>query len=144
MKDWVPFFAIALFAEDIREESIGTISLLSILPDNVVLSAFPAILPKLHVYIRIAYNPGDPPSRVTCGLRKSGETPLLTQPFETPQLRAAVAETVMSGAKIGTIIARFGVENLELREPCTLNATVTWNDEEFVVGTLMIKAMPTT
>jgi hypothetical protein len=140
MNDWVPFSAVAIFAEDVREERAGTVSLIGILPDTVVLSAFPAVLPRLNLYIRISYDPNDPPSDVSCGLRINDEPPLLTQDFAAEPLAQAVAETVAGGGRIGTIIARFGAVNLELREACLLNATVTWNGEEFIVGNLMVKS----
>lgn len=139
MDDWVPFFAIAMFAEDMRIEPAGTTSLISILPDTVVLPELPAALPHLHVYVRIAYSPANPPRSVSCGLRIDDRAALLTQHLDTPELQRVVADAVATDAKIGTIVARIHATDIAFDQACLLNATVTWNDEEFVVGTLMIQ-----
>ena len=140
MNDWAPFSAVAIFAEDGRDEVGGTLSLIGIMPDNVAVASFPALLPRLHLYIRISYDPTDPPMTVSSGMRVNDDAPILTQAFDDAALRQSVADALTSGTRIGTIIARFGAINVQLHEPCLLNATITWNDEEYIVGNLNIDA----
>lgn len=142
MNDWVPFSAVAIFAEDARDEPAGTVSLISILPDTVVLSHSPATLPRLILYIRISYDPSDPPDSVSCGLHIDDQPALLTQDFASDRLAQAIAETRATDARIGTIVARFDVVNLDLPKPCLLNATVTWAGEAFIVGALRVREHP--
>lgn len=49
----LPFDAVTLFAEDVREETQGTLSLIGILPDTLAVPGVPAALPKLAIYTRV-------------------------------------------------------------------------------------------
>lgn len=140
MSDSAAFSAMALFAEDARDEVAGTISLIGVMPDNILIESFPAMLPRLQVYIRVAYDPADPPHSVSSGLRVNDQDPILAQDFDRTALHRTIAEAVRSEARIGSIVARFGAVNVQLNEPCRLNATITWNGEEYIVGTLHLKA----
>lgn len=62
-----PFSAVAIFAETVCEERAGVLSLINIFPDTILLERLPATLPTLHAYIRISYNPADPPRTVSAG-----------------------------------------------------------------------------
>lgn len=45
--------AIALFAEDFRQDVNGTTLLIGIIPDGMLFASFPAVLPKLVAYAKI-------------------------------------------------------------------------------------------
>src|SRR5688572_15722901 len=45
--------AIGFFCEDIRDEKSGQDTLIGILPDHLAVPAFPGMLPKLGIYVRI-------------------------------------------------------------------------------------------
>lgn len=49
----LPFDAITLFAEDVREEVQGTMSLIGVVPDTLAVAGVPSLLPKLAIYTRI-------------------------------------------------------------------------------------------
>lgn len=49
----LPFDAVTVFAEDVREEKQGTISLIGILPDILAIPNMPSALPKIAIYTRI-------------------------------------------------------------------------------------------
>lgn len=140
MSDWAPFSAVAMFAEDVRDEVSGTVSLIGVMPDTVLVDSFPAMLPRLHLYMRVSYDPYDPPTSVSSGLRVNDQTAILAKDFDDDALRQTVADAVRSGIRIGTIVARFGAVNVQLAEPCQLNATITWNGEEYIVGNLNFRA----
>lgn len=44
---------VSLFCQDARDEIGGTISLVGIMPDNIIISSLPAALPKLVIYTRV-------------------------------------------------------------------------------------------
>jgi hypothetical protein len=141
MDEEAPFSAVAIFAEEVREQQGGRLSILNIFPDTIAVETVPALLATIHAYIRISYDPAHPPHAVAAGLRVGDAAPIMTQHFDPARLQKAVAETRMTGAKIGTIVARFGATNFQVHDTCLLNATVTWNDEEFIVGSLSIRRM---
>lgn len=45
--------AVALFCEDVRQEAAGTVTLVGLLSDNLAVPAFPGVMPKLAIYIRV-------------------------------------------------------------------------------------------
>jgi Family of unknown function (DUF6941) len=57
--------AIAVFCEDIREEKSGQDTIIGILPDNMAAAQFPAVAPKLGIYIRVHLDPKSPPNEIT-------------------------------------------------------------------------------
>lgn len=62
--------AITVFCEDIRQESGGSATLIGIMPDNIGVSDFPSVVPKLGIYTRIVIPSDAEPQEMKIILRK--------------------------------------------------------------------------
>jgi hypothetical protein len=52
------FQATAIFAEDIREEKSGTITIVGVMPDNLTVASFPGAFAKMAIYVRLVIKTG--------------------------------------------------------------------------------------
>lgn len=95
-----------LFCEDIREESLGTYSIIGVFPDTVNIQNVPSIVPKLAFYGRIVVEPDTilNPISLVLIMANGDEVPVTT--LEAELLERAKQEARASDAGIGTVVSK--------------------------------------
>jgi len=49
-------YGVTLFCEDVREEKAPLVSLIGIMPDNLVIGEFPSAIPRIAFYTRVIFS----------------------------------------------------------------------------------------
>lgn len=103
------FSVITLFCEDIREEKAGTVSIIGIWTDNIVVDALPAVIPKFGIYVRFRF-PIDvkPPETIALRMVHPDSTDAALAVFNQDIIQKAWKQSADKGASyvglIGTAI----------------------------------------
>jgi hypothetical protein len=103
----LPFTATAFFCEDIRHEQGDTNSLVGIMPDNISgAPEYPALLPKLGIYVRINFDPNDDPGSIEMVLvRANGEEQRISK-IQRQLIEKTIGEAKRDGNPVAGIITR--------------------------------------
>lgn len=137
--NYLPCSAVAMFAEDLRDEQAGTHSLIGIMPDNIEVQSMPGMMTKLAVYTRINFSPDTMPDRLEVLLRVTGDGSILNLSIIPREiLQQSVADTMAKNGPLVTIINRTVAAALVIPHPDRLESVVKWNDEEIIAGSLNI------
>jgi hypothetical protein len=136
-----PFSAIAIFCEDIREETSGTHTLVGVLPDNIVVGAVPGMLPKLGIYVRIRMDVDATPKTMTARMKIPGG-----QLFEIANFAKLIAsakeQAVSNEASFVGFIAKGTLTPLPIPEVGTIEAIVEVDGTDYVCGILKLIQRP--
>lgn len=60
--------AVGFFCDDLRQEVGDRDTIVGILKDTTTVAKIPCALPKLGIYIRVQFDPNDPPQRIAARL----------------------------------------------------------------------------
>jgi hypothetical protein len=134
--------ATALFCEDVREEKLGTVTVVGIFPDNVTVQSIPFNFPKLAIYARISFGVSDrAPTRIALRIvHGDGEATFLTV-FERELIdRARCEAQEKEGPSVG-LVATAVISPFHVKQAGRINVMVKADEEdESVCGTLNILA----
>ena len=142
---------IALFCEDIREETQGAFTIVGALPDNLEFveaastspadSAFAKPLLRISIYVRVNFDPEAPPSAgvISLGLPNGQKMPLKEIDAETIQLAAANAKK--KGSILTGVITRVGFGHFPLSNGL-FTVEVALGDDTYRAGVLNV-SLPT-
>jgi hypothetical protein len=97
--------ALSLFCQDARDEVGGTMSLIGLLPDNIVISVG-SLVPKLVVFTRINIDVNDPVLAIDVCLRSPDGTDLITNTVELEKVQQAITEARRDENSVGGILTR--------------------------------------
>jgi len=133
------FSAIAIFCEDIREEVLGTNTIVGVLPDNMRVAALPGSIPKLGLYVRINIDPNSDLEPISVRLvYPNGEEREVIR-FTDSLIQRAKSQTLESGGTLAGIISKTVFSDFALREVGRIRALVKVGDREVVAGSLNVK-----
>jgi hypothetical protein len=128
--------AVALFCDDIREERLGTLTLVGVMPDNVEVPAFPGALAKVGIYVRIHLDPNTDPGAIellltfTDGVQhKIGELP-------KELVDKSRADALAGGNPIAGLIANLSASPFPVPQAGRALVSLKYGDETQVVGGL--------
>ena len=132
--------AVALFCEDIREEMIGSETLVGVLPDNITVPSFPVAVPKLGVYVRIHVNATQPPKnmRVKIIWPWDGEHP--TTEIDPQIIHEATQNALRDKAPLFGIISRIRMNNVLLRSSGVIRVVATVDESDVLAGILNVQS----
>lgn len=132
--------AIGLFCEDIRDERLGTTSLVGVLPDNVALPAFPFLFPKIAVYVRFRLDATLPPPALACKLVTVDGTEFILGEYDSeaiaPHFNAAIAA---ESPIVGFLMNGFFLQ-LSVPKAGRFVLVAAIDGESFIAGTLNVVA----
>ena len=135
-----PIIGTSLFCEDMREEAQGTVSLIGVLPDTILLKSLPSALAKFCIYTRINFDPSIELGSVELLLR------LPSQPDErlTPIDEALIAKAAQEaeGAPVAVIVSRIAFPNFVIRSAGRILCVMKVNGQEIVTGALNVGTSP--
>lgn len=129
------FSFIGLFCEDIREETAGTRTLVGILPDNILVSNLPGVLPKLFCYFHIHLSVDSTVTQLKARLKFPGGPVVEVADFEKliePTKEGAKA----TGMPFAGLIATGGVVPAPVSQLGKIEAVVEVDGTEYVCGAL--------
>jgi hypothetical protein len=138
MKGWT---AIGVFCEDIREEKSGTETLVGVLPDNMG-TDFPAVLPKLCVYIRVHVSIDIEYKMISARMTLLDKRDQSMGSFDANFIKQTQAESRKNGASFSGFIFRALAAIFPIAGPGRLVLTAKVDDEEIVCGSLNIASPP--
>lgn len=137
----IPFSALALFCEDIREEKTGAVTLVGVVTDNVAVPASGGTIPKLGFFIRMNFDPNDDPGegtvRVVHGNGKVDEPARI----EASTTALACKQARETGAPMAGVISRFVAQNFPAN-PGRLRVEVAFRNFTYLAGSLHIQIAP--
>jgi hypothetical protein len=134
--------ATAIFADDIREDTGGQLTLTGIMSDNVNLNGVPGFLPKLCFYVRVHISPDDPVKEISVKIVEPGgiEVPLGgfdRSVIEDSRKNAREAGLPFSGMLLHGAATPFNVTQLG-----QLVVWVTIDGEQIAAGGINLRLAP--
>jgi hypothetical protein len=134
-----PFFSCTLFAEDIRQELGGQVSLIGILPDNLALPQLPALMSKMAIYTRATF----PSSEDIQGdLTHVLVSPSGERLAENVTTRDHLGETLLGsrnqGAPIMTMVSQIVATPFPINEAGRFLLLSQYGEEEYLSGFLNV------
>lgn len=100
------FSCVALFCEDIREETKGTFSLIGILPDNLKVPGFPGGFKSLALYIRISFPPTENPGPIRLDMVDVDNNNIVLTVLENALIDRAIREAIDVGSPLAGLISK--------------------------------------
>jgi hypothetical protein len=135
---------IALFCDDIREEKIGTVSVIGIYPDNINVPKVPLALPKCGIYTRISFPVNnEPPERIALLLVHADGTEVPLTILNTELIKKARSEAQAKGAPKAGLISTALLVPFEIKKEGRINVIAKIDDEDVVCGTLNVQLIRT-
>jgi hypothetical protein len=138
------FNVVAFFCEDIREERMGSETLIGILPDNIAVSSVPGMMPKLCVYVRTNFDSEYdlPPGSVIIRFPHGEDVTLgeITQDL----IKTAREKTILDGGRLVGIKTRAAMANVIVKTAGRIQAIAKLGDREQLIASLNINVEPST
>ncbi|BDC37725.1 DUF6941 family protein [Paraburkholderia terrae] len=129
-----------IFADDIRQEVGGKISIMGIYQTEMHLQAFPAVLPKFCAHISV-YSPIDHPfSKLLIEVKRNGET-IGTAEVTEDQLLSHPVDPPDEYSTRRTFHALMTFAPLQIGEPGTIWVDVATESESLTSNRLRMKQM---
>jgi hypothetical protein len=136
---------IALFCDDIRQESAGTTTLVGVYPDSLSLPKMPGVLAKLSVYCRIHVRADYKPGRIVTRLLMPGsDDDVPSSPADEKIVNGALDKARAESKPYAGLITTFAIVGLRLREPGRMRVIVTEGEREYTAAILDLKLVPPT
>jgi hypothetical protein len=128
------FSAIALFCEDIREESRGQVTLVGVVPDNGAVAEIPATIPKFCAFIRVNFSPERPPESLATFLRLPDGTEVAYSDHDVSGLRQSSKDAIEKGNPLVGSVGRVVGINFPISSEGLIGAFAKINGEERLAG----------
>jgi hypothetical protein len=134
-----PITAIALFCEDIRDEKLGTESLVGILPDNLAIGG-PAggFLPKLAIYLRLQLENEVDIKTISARVIFPGGRVIEMATFDPDAVKSAKEQSKANGIPYTGLIGKALMTPVPIEALGKIEVIVTADGEDFVCGILNI------
>jgi hypothetical protein len=140
----MPHSFVAVFCEDIREETAGTHSLVGVMPDNINLQAngpseagMSLMFPKMGIYLRINLDRSIPPtSPVAARLTIPGAPALALGEIGMELIERAYAEGAENNLPVVGLIFKTVLSPVQLREPGVITVHASIDGHEHICGAL--------
>ena len=133
---------VALFCEDIRNETQGTNSLVGILPDNVNVPTLPFVFGKMGLYARVHLDPEFNPGPMILKLKLPGSSAVEVSRMEPELISRARDESKREGKPIAGFITYTIMRNLSVTEEGIAVAVLEYGSTSLSGGQLVIHKTP--
>lgn len=133
---------VGLYCEDIREEAAGTHTVVGILPENINFPKWPAIFPKLCLYVRFLVNPSFDPGPISVHWIMPDGSVAAKVVLDPGMVRTARETALANKSPIAGFISKFVASPLQLGGPGRIQAVVYVGDQSFVCGSLYVNVQP--
>lgn len=130
--------AVGIFCEDLREEKSGQEIIIGVMPDNLRISQFPALLPKLGLYFRIHLYPTTSIRFISTRIRFPDKSELELGSFDQSSIEKTQSEARANGAPVTGLISRGVLSPLNIPGPGRVLAIVDVDGQDLVCGGLNI------
>ncbi|MBA7476021.1 hypothetical protein ES707_11396 [subsurface metagenome] len=131
--------AIAVFCEDIREEKTAQDTLIGILPDNMAVSAFPSVAPKLGIYIRVHIDPKTPPKEFSVQFRMPWDEIAEVGNADSKLINEAVRQARDSKLPLAGIVLKAMISPFIMQRSGLATLVITIDGQESVCAMLNVK-----
>ena len=135
------FACTAIFAEDLRQEVNGQVTIVGILPDNVEFEGqSQAMLPKLCIYVRtVLALTDDAFSPIKVRLEAPSGQPVFESLSSEEFLRSEAKRSADQNAPHLTLISQASMSPFPIRENGRFSVIVEYKDQKYLAGFLNIK-----
>ena len=133
---------VALFCDDIRQETSGTTTIVGVFPDNLNMPIIPGGLLKLGVYIRLHLRPDFSPVPIYTWIELADGREVNRDEVDPKLVRDTLEKARTRDAPYAGLIAAFVVGNFAVKEPGRLKAMVQIGEQKIVAGALNVKLAP--
>jgi len=134
--------AVALFCEDIREEKIGTETIVGVFPDNVNIQKVPGIFPKICIYVRLHFRPDVEPGRILTRIIMPDDTEANRNEIQPQLIKQAREQAMADGSPYAGLITKFIISPMQVTSIGRIRAMVTVNGKECIAGALNLRLSP--
>lgn len=139
--------AYAIFCDDIRHELGGKLTLVGVYSGSLLVQAFPSVLPKLCLVLKVFTPIESPFQRLKIRILKDDET---IAEGELPQQELTVLSSARvedpeesnEAEKLFQVTAHFVFSPLKLDGPCVIGVRIETEDGEMKTNSLRIATLP--
>jgi hypothetical protein len=126
-----------IYCDDIRAEANGKRMYIGVYTSAMILPFFPAMLPKLCIFLRYLGTADPPPRLISFSVFRNDE---LLQEAALPEEAVKRANKALEGTAANAVRAdmTFEFTPFEVREPCTLRVKANVDGKELKSATLRI------
>jgi hypothetical protein len=135
--------AVSAFCEDIREEKTGQDTIIGILPDNMVVPKFPAMVPKMAIYTRIQMDTNNPARPISVTLKTPWNENQSVGSADEKLIATAVAQAAANKLPIAGIVLKAVISPWLLQSAGVITVVIASGDQEYVSATLNVLAEET-
>lgn len=132
--------AVALFADDIREEKDDRLTLVGVMPDNLKVPGLPGMLPKLAIFIRLNIPVSMDPQDAKVFLTDTSGTRNAVATFESDLVARGLSEAAEQGNNMGGVTMRMSASPFAVAKYGRVILEVEIGDECIQAGSLNILA----
>ena len=133
-----PVSVIGIFCEDIRDEKSGQVTVIGMMPDNLGVSRFPCIIPKIGVLVRIHLDINFEPIPITCSIFFPDGAEMTSAIIDKNSISKYTSDAKAVGAPFVGLIMRLVISPLKINEPGRILAIVKMDEEELTCGALNV------
>jgi hypothetical protein len=143
------FNVMAIFCEDIREEKDNVLTLVGMMPDNVIVEAIPSeigtteisqrVLSKLCIYLRINFDPDFELNISAIRIVLPDNTTASGGEVNLELLRKAKTEAKTGGNALAGVIQRIVLGGFRAPDNGSIKLEVDINGETYLAGALAFK-----
>ena len=134
-----------LFCEDLREEKSEQNTLIGILPDNVAVLAFPGVMPKLAIYVRIHLDAASSiPKAIVAKLISTDGQEIDLPSWDMAVIDKAFIDAKANGTPLVGLVLRAVLAPLPISKAGVMVVKAIIDGTEYVAGNLRFIAAPAT
>lgn len=131
--------AIVLFCDDFRQDVNGTFMLIGVVPDGMMVPAFPATLPKLAIFARLNVPTTFVPRRIQLRLTGPGIADASVGDFSSETIQTGIEHAQQNGAPFLGLMGVLVQSPLSISYEGHLTVKMIIDDQVTVIGDLHIK-----
>ena len=132
----LPFAAVTLFAEDLRQEVGGTYSIIGVMGDNVEVPSFPGAVPKIAIYTRIHVPTDVKTDSISVVLRFPDGVEHVVNEFDPELLERTRLKAIEDSQPYYGIFGHALASPFPVQQEGVIHAIGRFGDAEGVIGTL--------
>lgn len=132
-----PFASVAVFAEDIRQEVSGQVSIVGIMPDNITVPNIPGMLPKLAVYVRSVIDvKADAASDLAIALVDPAGTEITRTETSREVIYHSRHTSILQGNDVHILISQMTITPFPMVQEGRFRVVAYYGGEEYLSGSL--------